>query len=62
MAAIPSLAELRQLAEAQGVVPTDEDLEAARTFLSVLLPAFGELERLVPPGLPPALFLPEELE
>ena len=63
MATTPSLAELRRLAEAQGVAPTDEDLEAARAFLSVLLPAFGELERLVPPGVPPAaFFLPEERE
>jgi len=61
MAATPSLAELRRHAEAQGVAPTDEDLEAARAFLSVLLPAFAELERLVPPGTPPAaFFLPEE--
>lgn len=63
MATTPSLAELRRLAEAQGVAPTDEDLEAARALLSVVLPAFGELERLVPPGAPPAaFFLPEEPE
>lgn len=61
MAATPSLAELRRLAEAQGVAPTDEDLEAASAFLSVLLPAFRELERLVPPSTPPATYsLPEE--
>ncbi len=59
MAATPSLGELRRLAEAQGVAPTDEDLEAVRAFLTVLLPAFAELERIVPPGTPPAgLFLP----
>ena len=45
----PSPAELRRIAEAQGVTPTDEDLEAVRAFLVVLLPAFEELERLVPP-------------
>jgi hypothetical protein len=45
----PSPAELRRIAEAQGVTPTDEDLEAVRAFLAVLLPAFEELERLVPP-------------
>jgi hypothetical protein len=54
MLATPSLAELRRLTEAQGVRPTDEDLEAVRAFLEVLLPAFNEMERLVPPGTPPA--------
>lgn len=49
MAATPSPAELRQIAERQGVSPTDEDLEAVRGFLDILLPAFEELERLVPP-------------
>jgi hypothetical protein len=48
MAAPPSPAELRRIAESQGVSPTDEDLEAVRAFLAVLLPAFEELERLVP--------------
>ena len=61
MAATPSLGELRRLAEAQGVAPTDEDLEAVRAFLAGLLPAFEELERLVPPATVPAgLFLPTE--
>ncbi|HSK17443.1 MAG TPA: hypothetical protein VK915_14905 [Gaiellaceae bacterium] len=61
MAPIPQLEELRQLAGRQGVTPTDEDLEAVRGFLAVLLPAFEELEALVPPGTPPAaFFLPEE--
>lgn len=49
MAATPSPAELRQIAEGQGVSPTDEDLEAVHAFLDILLPAFEELERLVPP-------------
>ncbi|HEU4450484.1 MAG TPA: hypothetical protein VFR63_10965 [Gaiellaceae bacterium] len=49
MAAPPSPAELRRIAETQGIAPTDEDLEAVRAFLAVLLPAFEELERLVPP-------------
>jgi hypothetical protein len=48
----PSPAELRRIAEAQGVTPTDEDLEAVRAFLAVLLPAFEELDRLVPPRAP----------
>jgi len=61
MAPLPQLEELRQVAARHGVTPTDEDLEAVRGFLSVLLPAFAELERLVPPGTPPAaFFLPEE--
>jgi hypothetical protein len=61
MAATPSLGELRRLAEAQGVAPTDEDLEAVRAFLAVLLPALEELERIVPPGTAPAaLVLPAE--
>ena len=52
MAATPSPAELRRIAERQGVAPTDEDLEAVRTFLAILLPAFEELERLVPSTAP----------
>lgn len=63
MAATPSLGELRRLAEAQGVAPTDADLEAVRAFLAVLLPAFRELEALVPPETAPAaFFLPGERE
>jgi hypothetical protein len=50
MAATPSPAELREIAERQGVSPTDEDLAAVRAFLAILLPAFAELERLVPPA------------
>jgi hypothetical protein len=57
----PSLDFLRSLAALRGVEPTDADLEAVQGFLRVLLPALGELERLVPPGTPPAgLFLPGE--
>ena len=63
MASTPSLAELRALAAAQGVAPTDEDLEAVRSFLDVLLPACEEVERLLPPETVPAgLFLPPEGE
>jgi hypothetical protein len=54
MLATLSLAELRRLTEGQGVTPTDEDLEAVRAFLEVVLPAFDEMERLIPPGTPPA--------
>ena len=63
MAATPSLGELRRLAEVQGMAPTDEDLEAVHAFLAVLLPAFEQLERIVPPAtVPAALFLPAEGE
>ncbi len=59
MVSTPSLAELRAAAEARGVTPTDEDLEAVRRFLEVLLPAFEQLEDLIPYGTVPAgLFLP----
>jgi hypothetical protein len=54
MAVTPSPGELRRIAEEQGVTPTDEDLEAVRAFLVVLLPAFEELERLAPPAAPGA--------
>jgi hypothetical protein len=49
--AAPSVtpAELRRVAETQGVTPTDEDLEAVLAFLAVLVPAFEELQRLTPP-------------
>lgn len=61
MAPIPQLEELRQLAGRHGVTPTDGDLEAVRAFLSVLLPAFEELEDLVPrETLPAAVFRPED--
>ena len=49
MAAIPSPAELRRIAEAQGVTPTEEDVEAVRALLEILLPAVAELERRFPP-------------
>jgi hypothetical protein len=61
MAAGLSLAELRSLAEAQGVAPSDEDLEAVRGMLAGL--RFDEIERLVGPDTVPAgLFLPVEGE
>jgi hypothetical protein len=61
MAAGLSLAELRSLAEAQGVTPSDEDLEAVRGMLAGL--RFDEIERLVRPDTVPAgLFLPVEGE
>jgi hypothetical protein len=48
MPASPTLAELRSVAEGQGVSPSDADLEAVRSFLDLLLPQFEELERLLP--------------
>ena len=50
MAEPPSPAELRRIAETHGVKPTDEDHEAVRAVLAILLPAFEELERLAPPA------------
>lgn len=44
-----SVERLRELAEAQGVSPTDEDLEAVRDFVDRVLPALRELERRLPP-------------
>jgi hypothetical protein len=61
MAADRSLAELRSLAEAQGVAPSDEDLEVVRRMLAAL--RFEEIETLVRPEMLPAgLFLPVERE
>lgn len=60
MAATPSLEQLRELATTLGVEPSDEDLRAVSGFLAVLLPAFRELEELVPPtAVPAAVFRPE---
>jgi hypothetical protein len=61
MAADRSLAELRSVAEAQGVAPSDADLEVVRGMLAAL--RFEEMEALVRPEIPPAaLFLPVEPE
>ena len=49
MPSAPTLAELRSVAEREGVSPTDADLEAVQAFLEVLVPQFEELERLLPP-------------
>jgi hypothetical protein len=47
------LETLREQAALQGVSPTDEDLEAARTFLEVILAPLRELEERIPPGIEP---------
>lgn len=61
MAAGLSLAELRSLAEAQGVAPTEDDLEVVRGMLAGL--RYDEIEALVRPETVPAgLFLPVERE
>jgi hypothetical protein len=58
--AVPSIEELRRQAAAQGIEPSDADLERVRGFLTVLYPQFAELERLVPPGtVPAAVYRPE---
>lgn len=49
-----SLDFLRQLAARQGVVPTDQDLEAVLPFLEAIVPTLEELERTIPPDTPPA--------
>ena len=57
----PSIELLREVAAQQGVHPVRADLEAVQGFLSVLLPAFAELERKVSPETVPAgLPLPVE--
>jgi len=46
------LQRLREAAAAQGVDPTDEDLEGVLDFLTRILPALEELERALPPETP----------
>ena len=57
---LPSLAELRALARAQGVDPTDADLEGVLGFLRTVLPALRELEEGTGRDVPPAgVYLPD---
>ena len=57
---IPSVAELRSLASAQGVHPTDDDLERVRGFLATVLPTLRTLEEGTGREIPPAgLYLPD---
>ena len=57
---LPSVDELRALARAQGVDPTDADLEGVLGFLRTVLPALGELEASTGRDVPPAgLYLPD---
>jgi hypothetical protein len=56
---IPAVEELRRLAAREGVRPSDEDLEAVRAFLGVLLPQLVELERtLEADDVPAGMMLP----
>jgi len=43
------LERLRDVAAAQGVHATDEDLEGVRDFLDRILPALAEVEERLPP-------------
>jgi hypothetical protein len=57
---VPSLEELRALARAQGVEPTDADLEGVLGFLRTVLPALREVEERTGRDVPPAgLYLPD---
>jgi hypothetical protein len=47
------LRRLRELAEQQGVSPSDDDLEAVLDFVERVLPALVDLERRLPPETPP---------
>ena len=51
---IPALEALRAFASAQGVEPTDADLEEVLGFLRTILPALAELESAIPSGTQPA--------
>jgi hypothetical protein len=57
---VPSLEELRALARALGIEAGDEDLEAASTFLTSILPALREIEETIPPETRPAAVLRHE--
>ena len=57
---VPSLDELRALALAQGVDPTDADLEGVLGFLRTVLPALRELEEGTGRDVPPAgMYFPD---
>jgi hypothetical protein len=47
MPSLPTVAELRSVAEGEGISPSDADLQAVLAFLDVLLPQFEELERVL---------------
>jgi hypothetical protein len=47
-----SVEELREVAERQGVSPSDDDLEAVLDFVNRILPALEKLEQRLPPETP----------
>jgi hypothetical protein len=47
-----AIERLREVAEAQGVSPTNEDLEAMLDFVGRIVPALEEIERQLPPETP----------
>ena len=47
-----SVERLREQAAAQGILPSDEDLEAVLDFLTRILPALDDIERRLPPETP----------
>lgn len=56
-----TLAELRSVAHAQGVDPTEADLEAVIRFLATIVPALRAIEEETTRDVPPAgMYLPEE--
>ncbi len=44
---------LREIAQQQGVHPTEEDLESVLGFLTRILPALAEIEERLPPETAP---------
>jgi hypothetical protein len=48
-----SVERLRELAASQGVLPTDDDLQAVLDFLTRILPALEQLEQRLPPDTRP---------
>ena len=47
-----AIERLREVAAAQGVSPTNEDLEAMLDFVARIVPALEEIERRLPPETP----------
>jgi hypothetical protein len=47
---LPTVELLGRLAARQGVIVSDEDLEAVRSFLDTILPELARLEAALAPG------------
>jgi hypothetical protein len=57
----PSVQHLRERCAAEGVHPSDDDLEGVVAFLDTILPMLGQIEASLRPGDAVAgLFLPAE--